>query len=411
MQKLYLYGAGINCVSVIKYLGKENIIAVIDSDSKKQGREIEEIRIISLEEYIIYGHQEFILITVYYAVESIIKVLQEHHIYNYAKCPWMQSEFFCSADETINRLDLYKYQEIAFYKRNPISMQIAEKLMEKSNNIVVRYIDTKIKYAIDSGIPILITCLETKEDLSWVYSQYPQNEILELSTIYKRNFRFRNKELEKFKSIHSGKRCFILGNGPSLRFDDLQLLYEKKEICFGVNRIYLAYESTDWRPDYYVAVDNLIIQKDYSTIKKLPGIKFVRHINNMEYDWKNCDTYEFGGLMIEEKQGFSQDIVEGIYSGWTVVYEAIQIAVYMGFDEIYLLGVDMTSGIRSEAEGAHFYKTPDRNENLPVGNRAISLRSFAYAGEVIERMGKKIRNATRGGELEELKRVDFDSLF
>ena len=39
---------------------------------------------------------------------------------------------------------------------------------------------------------------------------------------------------------------------------------------------------------------------------------------------------------------FSDDLTEGIYSGTTVLYAMFQIAVYMGFKNIYLLGVDFS---------------------------------------------------------------------
>lgn len=97
--------------------------------------------------------------------------------------------------------------------------------------------------------------------------------------------------------------------------------------------------------------------------------------------------------------------------GSTVVYDAIQIAFYMGFREIYLLGVDMTSGIRCEEEGSHFYKIPDKKEVLGLGNILEARQCLAYAGKKIDELGKKLRNATRGGELNEVTRVEFDQLF
>ena len=56
-------------------------------------------------------------------------------------------------------------------------------------------------------------------------------------------------KLKKYKDIHKGKRCFIIGNGPSLQMSDLEILYKNKEICFGVNRIFLGFKDTEWRPD------------------------------------------------------------------------------------------------------------------------------------------------------------------
>lgn len=41
-----------------------------------------------------------------------------------------------------------------------------------------------------------------------------------------------------------------------------------------------------------------------------------------------------------EKSKFSQNLVKGIYSTATVIYCMIQIAVWMGFTEIYIFGAD-----------------------------------------------------------------------
>ena len=83
----------------------------------------------------------------------------------------------------------------------------------------------------------------------------------------------------------------------------------------------------------------------------------------------------------------------------------------MGFREIYLLGVDMTSGVRSEDNGVHFYKSPNPLEGLGIGNISNAQENIEYAAKVIEELGGKLRNATRGGELNKVIRVDFDEFF
>ena len=45
--------------------------------------------------------------------------------------------------------------------------------------------------------------------------------------------------LEVYRDLHRGKRCFVIGNGPSLKQTDLSLL--KNEFTFGLNRIYLLF--------------------------------------------------------------------------------------------------------------------------------------------------------------------------
>lgn len=66
------------------------------------------------------------------------------------------------------------------------------------------------------------------------------------------------KQLSKYKNRHKGQRCFIVANGPSLTSKDLDLLHERGEVAFGMNRIYKMFEQTNWRPIYYVCEDELI---------------------------------------------------------------------------------------------------------------------------------------------------------
>ncbi len=49
------------------------------------------------------------------------------------------------------------------------------------------------------------------------------------------------RQLAALKDIHRGERCFIIGNGPSLKQTDLSRL--KDEFTFGMNRFYLMFPS------------------------------------------------------------------------------------------------------------------------------------------------------------------------
>ena len=78
----------------------------------------------------------------------------------------------------------------------------------------------------------------------------------------------RNDErLLALKDIHRGKRGFIIGNGPSLTVADLEKL--KNEITFASNRIYLAFDETNWRPTYYNMCDVVVGRENKDIVKKL----------------------------------------------------------------------------------------------------------------------------------------------
>lgn len=223
--------------------------------------------------------------------------------------------------------------------------------------------------------------------------------------------------IQKYKSIYNRQRCFIIGNGPSLSAKDLDKL--KNEICFGTNRIFDIFDKTAWRPTYYCISDCHLIK---NILKKIPYIKCVRFITN-EIDKKcyyvNDSLYirNFAEIFYPNMPKFSSDISNGIHDGYTVTYICIQIAVYMGFKEIILLGCDHNYSVTMRPDGSiekhegvidHFSAT-DRVLSTP--NTYWSTLAYQAAKKYTDEHGIKIYNATRGGKLEVFERVDFDSLF
>ena len=66
-------------------------------------------------------------------------------------------------------------------------------------------------------------------------------------------------ELRPYRNRHRGQKCVIVGNGPSLRAEDLSALYRLKIPTFGCNRIHLIFPQTEWRPTYYFISDEKLI--------------------------------------------------------------------------------------------------------------------------------------------------------
>ncbi|HJD45240.1 MAG TPA: hypothetical protein H9909_00215, partial [Candidatus Mediterraneibacter norfolkensis] len=76
------------------------------------------------------------------------------------------------------------------------------------------------------------------------------------------------------KNKHKGERCFVIGNGPSLTAEDLELL--KGEITFAANRIYMLFDRTDWRPTYYFCADYVLYGTDHRKISEVDAkLRFV----------------------------------------------------------------------------------------------------------------------------------------
>lgn len=247
------------------------------------------------------------------------------------------------------------------------------------------------------------------------------------------------KKMQSWANIHCGERCFIIGNGPSLRYEDLELI--KKEYTFGCNSIYALFEKSDWRPTYYVYLDRMGINEkgqDFEWVKNIskecPYSFFPIDSCMHKYKGQFDNFYFFQTDSAKNRNTgrpfFSDQCDKKIYSATTVTYVMIQMAVYMGFKEIYLLGIDFTFSEERYVDGTivrngevvnHFkdiekeeknYKNISKVYNTPY-YATIDIQKMGYevANEYARKNGIKIYNATRGGKLEVFDRVDFDTLF
>ncbi|RLA51487.1 MAG: hypothetical protein DRR42_10185 [Gammaproteobacteria bacterium] len=236
-----------------------------------------------------------------------------------------------------------------------------------------------------------------------------------------------DESLSKFKDRHKGERCFIMGGGPSLKAINPEFL--KREVTFGVNGIFLIYDWLGFEPTYYCVEDCLVYEDRWRDItKKIKSSTcfFPVQFSSEEFDRVNHNyfkaIYEF-----DPRAGFprfSEDISKLVWIGGTVTYVCIQLALYMGFEEVYLLGMD------------HNYAKPDHVESdgdiwLSQGNDPNHFHpdyfgsgyrwhdpkvwrmeeAYCKARQVFERRGKKIINATVGGNLEVFDRVNYAELF
>lgn len=234
------------------------------------------------------------------------------------------------------------------------------------------------------------------------------------------------RELKKLQNKYKGRRCFIVANGPSLRTEDLEKLANANEITFGMNRIYKIFDDTSWRPTFYACEDELIAKEQQKEINDLPAeIKFIPIELKWFHDIEIEDAQYFHLNYREEMRsgdGVSADIAHQIDCRGTVTCTCMQIAMYMGFTEIYLLGVDHNyqkiidiNGNIIEDKTAKDYFCEGYDDDIKdvvVHDMGKNTLAYIDANKYADKMGlSTIYNATRGGKLEVFHRVDFDSLF
>ena len=249
-----------------------------------------------------------------------------------------------------------------------------------------------------------------------------------LKTLY--TWTFRNSM--KFKDKHYGERCFIVGNGPSLSLSDLNMLINEK--TFAMNRIYKIFDKTVWRPTYYSFIDSTGIKEVYcDVLQNIKCCKFFdiqtccsiididkkAHFENTFFLQTISSLYRRPNEYIKPLFG---EFPDTFWDGGTIAYTCLQLAAFMGFKEIYMIGFDAEYKVSLKCSGEYVftekrdYFTDDyicSSSNIIHNIPRLEHSNFAYqsAREYAESHGITIKNATRGGKLEVFERIDFDSLF
>ncbi len=225
------------------------------------------------------------------------------------------------------------------------------------------------------------------------------------------------KRVETFRDIHKGERCFIIANGPSLQQIDFDLL--KGEYTIGMNRIYMMEKDKGFLPTY-LAVSDVAVQLEQfrEEYENVPVPKFYSWFGRYLFPEKNKTINYF---FQHFKNDFSADFTKTIGNSKSVTYVCMQLAFYMGFDEVILIGKDHSYNITGKAgekvladgkEENHFIKGYYKEGQIwKVPNYEEEEHSYKLARKAFESAGRKIVDATVNGNLNVFEKVDFFTFF
>lgn len=255
--------------------------------------------------------------------------------------------------------------------------------------------------------------------------------------------------IRRLANAHRGQRCFVMGNGPSLNQMNLESL--AGESVFACNAAFLLFERISWRPQFYTCVDVRVL-RDRATditsmLEETPEITafFPSQITLHDGSGRAFDTrtiippaanrYYFdevaNSMAHPPHSMFSLDASDHLVQPYTVAITMLQLAAYLGFNPIYLIGCDTSYSIpasvkqegKKVGEGGllltstadddpnHFdprYFGRNREWHNPQVEKMIEHHRWAKIA--LDRRGVEVFNATVGGKLEVYPRVDFDEL-
>lgn len=221
---------------------------------------------------------------------------------------------------------------------------------------------------------------------------------------------------EWFRNRHEGERGVLVANGPSL--NDMDLSFLRHEICIGLNKIFLGFRRFRFYPRYYVAVNRKVIEQSVEEIKALSAVKFISS-RGKDLIGENALTYLIETANRPER--FYHDIAEGVQEGWTVTYAALQIAFFLGFKEIVIIGMDHRYFYSGEPNQAQVLEGEDPNHFSPDyfgggqtwdnPDLARSGLAYRFARREFEKADRRIIDATLNGACSVFEKADYRKLF
>lgn len=249
-------------------------------------------------------------------------------------------------------------------------------------------------------------------------------------------------KLSDFKDKYKGERCFFIGNGPSINETPLEKLIG--EYAFGCNKVADLFGITPWRPTHYVGVTRLLgALPDWqaSMVKAIDtgipcflagwlwlygrqAMGYHEHIDSIKPEWKHpperSNVIQFNGLKLSsstkgQSTGFSGDAENVIIVHRSVSLVWIQLATWMGFGPLYLLGCDggYKPFKRGEPDVNHWnpnYDDFERTEAHCEHENTGMAQAHKEMKVICDKLGVEVYNATVGGELEAYPRVDIHEL-
>lgn len=218
------------------------------------------------------------------------------------------------------------------------------------------------------------------------------------------------------KDRHPKQRVVLVANGPSLNSMELDFL--RQEIVIGMNKIFLGLKKFRFYPRYYIAVNRKVIEQSALQIRSLNCVKIISK-RGIDLIPEDALTYHIETRNASER--FCHDLTQGLHEGWTVTYAALQLAYFLGFTTVVIIGMDHRYEYTGIPNQSNLLDGPDPNHFSPeyfgfgqhwdTPDLARSEESYKIARTEYEKDGRRIIDATPGGACTVFEKGDYRRIF
>lgn len=198
----------------------------------------------------------------------------------------------------------------------------------------------------------------------------------------------------------NGRRCFIIGGGPSLKHFDYSVL--DNELVIGVNKAFIVYPA---RITYAMDLRFYDIlshppkhdkgaRELHSKWLEYKGIKlFLRTSRKVKFD---PTVYYVDSL---KKKAVSYNLVQGLYGGNNSGFGALALAIALGCRKIGLLGFDLS--VDKKKKRSHWHKGYPGQTLLDLPKKLESFaKCFEEFAPTIKQQRIKVVNLNPGSKLQ-----------
>lgn len=212
------------------------------------------------------------------------------------------------------------------------------------------------------------------------------------------------EKIRALKDTKQGKTAYVLGNAPSLNELNLSALLQVDS--FWCNRAFeIEKEGINFLPKYYFLSDRMGFQKFGNRVMAITsGMKFFREEAAIlarqrfpeEYMDQNIISYGDipSSLMFEGTGNFSTDPSIEVNPSFTVILDAVQFAFYMGFEQVYVGGVDL------DYSGKPYFFDENISDAAPRDAWTENMKkSFIVAKQHFERHDRILAKITKSPKL------------
>lgn len=190
------------------------------------------------------------------------------------------------------------------------------------------------------------------------------------------------------------------------------------EYTFGMNRIFLMFPEIGFKTTFFVSVNDLVIEQSAEEIQNLDMPRFVSWRSR---EWLLPEENLFFLYTTYTGPKFAKNAAARLWEGATVTYTSLQLAYFMGFTKVILIGVDHNFKTRGKPNTTITSTGDDPNHFHPkyfgkgfrwqLPDLDTSELAYAKAKQVYEQDGREIVDATVGGKLKIFSKVEYESLF